>query len=148
SARLYKRIWRDDGSPLMYYTKRQTELLSESLQEAHPDIEVTFGMRYGSPSLESAIDRLIERGCTKILLFNQYPQYSGTTTASNYDVVFRHILKRRFVPTLRVVEPYYSHPLYVQALADTIHVAYNAAKVQPEFLVVSYHGMPAEYRTK
>ncbi|MCB0337099.1 MAG: ferrochelatase, partial [Bdellovibrionales bacterium] len=145
---LYKRIWTDEGSPLLVYTKKQTELVRKSLQMLHPSIEVEYGMRYGTPSLESAIDKLIAAGCSKILLFNMYPHYSSTTVATNYDVVFKHLLKRRVVPTLRVAEPYFAHPEYIEALATTINEAYANMDPKPEKLVLSYHGIPEEYVQK
>lgn len=146
SAALYKRIWREDGaSPLEYITQQQTKLLTEKLKSIDPEIEVEYGMRYSRPSLETAIDRLIEKGCTRIVLFNAYPQYSATTSASNYDAVFKHLLKRRVVPTLRVVAPYYRHTSYINSLADTINASLNNLPKQPEKLVFSYHGIPEEY---
>ena len=148
SAALYKRIWTEEGSPLEVYTKKQTEKLRESLRQVHPTIEVEYGMRYSEPSLDKAIDTLIERGCSKILLFNMYPQYSATTVASNYDAVFTHLLKRRVVPTLRVAEPYYAHPRYIEALATTINEGLENLKEQPDKLVFSYHGIPESYVKK
>jgi ferrochelatase len=111
-------------------------------------VEVEFGMRYGKPSLESGVDKLIEKGCSKILLFPMYPQYSAATTASTYDAVFPHILKRRWVPTLRVAEPYFAHPKYVEALATTINDHIASMPYQPERLVLSYHGIPQKYVSK
>lgn len=149
SAALYQRIWTDEGSPLMVYTKLQSELLKKELQKLHTTIEVEFGMRYGQPSLESGLDRLIEAGCSKILLFNMYPQYSATTVATNYDAVFKHLLRRRVVPTLRVVEPYYNNPHYISALSATINEGLknyeDKMSGRIEKLVLSYHGIPEEY---
>jgi ferrochelatase len=133
---------------LLVITKQLTEKIREELQNDIDTIEVEFGMRYGSPSLESAVDLLIEKGCSKILLFPMYPQYSATTTAATYDVVFAHLLKRRWVPTLRVAEPYYAHPAFIQALAATIDEAYTSYDKRPEKLVLSYHGIPYEYIKK
>jgi ferrochelatase len=118
------------------------------LKERGHRVEVEFGMRYGSPSLESAVDRLIEKGCSKILLFPMYPQYSAATTASTYDVVFPRLLKRRVVPTLRVAEPYYAHPRYVAALAKTMEEHLAGLSWEPEKIVLSYHGIPLKYVTK
>jgi ferrochelatase len=145
SAALYKRIWTENGSPLLAITAQQTDAVREQLHELHSSMVVEFGMRYGTPSLESAIDRLIDQGCSKILLFPMYPQYSATTTASTYDAVFSHLLKRRVVPTLRVAEPYFTHPSYIQALAGTIDEAYRNFDERPEALVLSYHGIPESY---
>lgn len=149
SAALYARIWSPEyGSPLLHYTKRAAEVISERMRAVHPTIEVAFGMRYSSPTLEDAVDDLVARGCSKILLFNMYPQYSATTVATNYDAVFRHMLKRRNVPTLRVAEPYYAHAEYVDALAATINESLAKMDTPPEKLVFSYHGIPEEYVEK
>ena len=145
SARLYGRIWTDEGSPLMVITRKQTQGLAERLQEYVGLVEVEFGMRYGQPSIESALEKLIAKGCSRIVLFNMYPQYSATTVASNYDAVFKTLLNRRWVPTLRVVDNYYRHPAYIQALATTINEGLARLESHPDYLVFSYHGIPEEY---
>jgi ferrochelatase len=148
SARLYKRIWGEDGSPLLTITRKQANGVRERLQQQYPHVEVEFGMRYGSPSLESGVDALIAKGCSKILLFPMYPQYAAATSASTYDAVFPHLLKRRWVPTLRVAEPYYQHPRYVAAQAEIINDHLAKLPWKPEYLVLSYHGVPEKYVTK
>ena len=77
-----------------------------------------------------------------------YPQYSATTVASNTDAVFRHLLTLRNVPTLRVAEPYFRDPDYVNALATTINESLAAMEAPPQRLVFSYHGIPEEYVRK
>lgn len=147
SAALYARIWTEQGSPLLVITKRQTELLDAALRKEGLDIEVTFGMRYGANSLEEAIDRLIEKGCSRILLFPMYPHYSATTTASIYDVVLPHLLKRRWIPTLRIVDPYYRNSEFIKALGETITSSVGRDH-NYEKLVLSYHGIPQKYVVK
>jgi ferrochelatase len=148
SSKLYKRIWGKDGSPLLTITKKQADGVRERLSRISPHVEVEFGMRYGKPSLESAVDALIAKGCSKILLFPMYPQYAAATSASTYDAVFSHILKRRWVPTLRVAEPYYQHPRYIAAQAEVINQYLAKLPWKPEYLVLSYHGVPQKYVTK
>lgn len=148
SAKLYKRIWTDEGSPLLSFTKRQAEGVLKRLRGIDPQVEVEFGMRYGNPSLESAVDALLEKGCSKILLFPMYPQYAAATSASTYDAVFPHILRRRWVPTLRVAEPYFAHPQYIRAQAAVINEHLAKLQWKPERVVLSYHGVPQKYVTK
>jgi ferrochelatase len=148
SSRLYSRIWTKEGSPLLIFTKKQTEGVRARLKVSSPGTEVEFGMRYGNPSLESAIDALMAKGCSKILLFPMYPQYSATTTAATYDAVFPHLLARRWVPTLRVAEPYYAHPKYINALATVVNEHVAKMEWPPEKLVLSYHGIPQKYVAK
>ena len=150
SARLYKRIWTSEGSPLLVFTKSLTSKLQNEFKSIDSNIEVSFGMRYGEKKyrIETAIDDLLEKGCKRILLFNMYPQYSATTTASNYDSFFKHLLKRRYVPTVKVVEPYYDHPEYIEALTTMINEEYSKYDKRPQKLVLSYHGIPQEYVVK
>ncbi len=149
SAALYSRIWTEEGSPLLLITQSQANILEDKLQKMDPSVSVAFGMRYGSPSLESAIDKLIdEEGCSKILLVPMYPQYSAPTSASVYDAVFPHLLKRRYVPTLRVAEPFFAHDGYVKSQAEVIREAYASFPERPEKLILSYHGVPESYVDK
>ena len=161
SAEAYKRIWTDGGSPLLIHTKRQTDLVTQQLKEMGLNqngnsVEVEFGMRYAGPaqggiSLEESIDKLIAKGCDKIVLFNMYPQYSGSTSASNYGAVFKHLLTKRNIPTLKVISPYYEHPAYVRALAHTVNnylqKLFETGNPRPEKIVLSYHGIPRAYVT-
>lgn len=145
SAKLYSRIWSEKGSPLLYLTKSLSEQLRNLFQQEHSNVEVAFGMRYGSPSLENAVDGLIDSGCSKILLVPLYPQYAGPTTASTYDVVMARILKRRWVPTLRVAEPYFRNSNFLSSLSGSINSALKQINFTPEKLLISYHGIPARY---
>ncbi len=148
SARLYARIWGKEGSPLLTITKSQSEKLAMRLRKADPKVEVTFGMRYGNPSLETAIDELQAKGVTQLILVPMYPQYAAPTTASVYDMVFPHLLKRRWVPTLKVVEPFFQHPAYVKSLVTTIEEGIKNLEYTPEKLILSYHGVPQKYVKK
>ena len=62
-------------------------------------------MRYGSPSIASAVQELREWGADRLLVFPMYPHNAGPTTASTYDEVFRQLAMLRFVPSLRVSRP-------------------------------------------
>lgn len=148
SAKLYQRIWTEDGSPLLLTTLAQAEKAKALLQSKGLDCEFAVGMRYGEPSLESATQELIKKGCSKIILFPMYPQYSASTTASTYDIVFKTLLKERFVPTLKVVDPFYAHPRFIEALVLRAKEYINKALHKPERIILSYHGVPISYVTK
>lgn len=148
SAKLYARIWTKNGSPLLTITRSQAEHVAQILSQDGSIVHCEIGMRVGNPSLESAIDSLIEKGCDKLLLFPMYPQYSAATTASAFDAVFPHLLKKRSVPTLKVVSPYYNRKEYIDALVATFQDYWSAKSVKPEKLVLSYHGVPLSYVDK
>jgi len=148
SANLYKGLWTEEGSPLLVITKRQVAGLQKALSGLSAEVEVDFGMRYGKPSLEHGIDTLIDRGCSRILLLPMYPQYSAATSASTYDVVFAHLLKRRFVPTLRVAEPFFVSSEYILPLAHIINSQMSELSSPVDHLILSYHGVPQSYVDK
>jgi ferrochelatase len=145
SAKAYASIWTDEGSPLMATTNKQAAAVRERLSNENINFEVAVGMRYGKPSLESAVDQLIEKGCRRILLFPMYPQYAGATTASTYDAVFKHLLTKREVPTLKVVEPYYNRHFYIDALVARYKEYLETVDAPPEKVLLSYHGVPVRY---
>ena len=143
SAALYRRIWSRDGSPLLVISRSQARALETELNRHEPGrFKVALGMRYGSPSIRSAVRELHGWGADRLLLFPLYPQYAGATTGSTYDEVFRELSMCRFVPALRVVPPYYAHAAYIEALAQSAREAMTALPRPPDRIVMSFHGLP------
>jgi ferrochelatase len=151
SARLYQRIWRPEGSPLMLHSRAQEEGLQQRLGDAY---QVVLGMRYGQPSIETAMQALAAASIDRVLVFPMFPQFSASTTGSIYDAVVRAALgrrcpfffdRRRRMPTLRFVPPYYDHPAYIEALKTTIHEAVEARGKEPDRYLITFHGIPQRY---
>jgi ferrochelatase len=145
SAALYQRIWTERGSPLLLYSKGQAEGLQAALGAG---ARVELGMRYGEPSIASAMRSLLESGADRILVFPMFPQYSGATTASIYDAVFEHLKGVRVVPALRFVPPYHAHPAYIAALASTAREELGRLSWKPDRLIITFHGIPRRYIDK
>lgn len=146
SARLYREIWLDEGSPLLVYSQQQVAGLQARLGDGY---RVVLGMTYGNPSIKNALCQL-ETEIERILVFPMFPQYSSTTTASVYDAVFQAAAgkpreNKRRVPILRFVPPFYAHPGYIAALKDRIIQALNTWGKQPDKIVFSFHGIPVRY---
>ena len=144
----YKLIWNHDKgeSPLMTITKDQTAAIAAQMQAAYGDqVMVDFCMRYGNPSTESRVKAMIAAGCEKILFFPLYPHYAGATSATANDAFFRALMKEKRQPAARTVAEYFDHPLYIEALAQSVERAYAGLEQCPDVLVASYHGMPKRY---
>ncbi|WP_177156563.1 ferrochelatase [Donghicola mangrovi] len=151
SGAAYASIWNNEAneSPLMTITKDQTAAIKADLEAQYGDnVMVEFCMRYGNPSTNSVVRKMVEAGCTKILFFPLYPQYAGATSATANDQFFRALMKEKWQPTARVVDPYFAHPLYIEALAQSIEAAYAKLDKKPDVLVCSYHGLPKRYLVK
>jgi ferrochelatase len=148
SGEAYKSIWNEDKgeSPLMTITRDQTDAIRTELQNRYGDqVMVDFCMRYGNPSTKSKVKEMVEAGCTRVLFFPLYPHYAGATSATANDQFYRALMEETWQPISRVVEPYFEHPLYIEALAQSVEKAYAEMDERPEKLVVSYHGMPKRY---
>lgn len=144
----YKLIWNHEKneSPLLTITKDQTKAIAAVMEQRHgANVIVDFCMRYGNPSTESKVRAMIEAGCERILFFPLYPHYAGATSATANDQFFRALMKEQRQPAVRTVAEYFDHPLYIEALAQSVGVAYAALDHRPDVLVASYHGMPKRY---
>lgn len=139
-AKLYQSVWMEEGSPLLVYSRRQQAALAAQM----PGTPVELGMSYGSPSLESAVDALLAQGVTHLDVLPLYPQYSCSTTAAVFDGLADIFKRRRTFPSLHFIRSYATHPLYIEALAQSAEAAFAEHGV-PDRLILSYHGIPVRY---
>ena len=148
TAHAYKKIWRKESneSPLLYFTKRQTDELRNKIENSR--IIVDFAMRYGNPSIKSKLDRLKESGCENIIILPLYPQYAAPTTATVCDEVYRSLMKMRWQPSLQIIPHYESEPLYIDALVNSIEKKVKEISWKPDLIISSYHGIPKSYFDK
>lgn len=151
----YKNIWNrsgpDTGSPLLYYTKQQAKKLEIFLHEKYKNklnIKVSFGMRYGEPNLDKAVEELNQYGCENIIVLPLFPQYSATTTASIFDCCFKKFMKMRNVPAIKTIRSFSSNPKYIKALATSINQHLKTLDFTPERILASFHGIPKSYCDK
>jgi ferrochelatase len=142
SARLYKSIWTEDGSPLMAIGKRQRDRLEQVLRDSgQQDLELKLAMRYGKPSITGSLRAFQQQGIHRVVVLPLYPQYAGPTTGSTFDVVTNELRQWRWVPELHFINSYHDHTLYIEALAKSIRKHFDEYG-KPQKLVLSYHGMP------
>ena len=139
----YQSIWMEEGSPLLVYTQRQTTGLRRIFAERGLDVEVETGMRYGNPSIKSAMMSLRDRGCEHILVVPLYPQYASSTTATVVDAVTQVAARLRDQPAMRFIKRFHTHPSFIKPLGDKI-AAYWAEHGRPQKLLMSFHGLPQQ----
>ncbi|WP_354624371.1 ferrochelatase [Psychromonas sp. MME2] len=141
-TKLYQSIWTKDGSPLRFYTQRQTEKLA--LQLNQQNIMVDYAMTYGNPSIASQIEKFVQQGVTELTVLPLYPQYSVSTTAPIFDQIAAAFKNKFNFPALTFIHDYHDHPLYIEALVDSIKNHWQTHG-QAELLVFSFHGIPKRY---
>ncbi len=145
SARLYRMVWTDEGSPLLVTTRRQATALASVLsRRSGSQVVVEAAMRYGRPAISSGLRRLAENGCGRVLVLPAYPQYAAATTGSTFDAVARELSGWRNLPELRMVRSYHDHPGYIAALAASVREAWSDGR-SPAKLILSFHGIPKRY---
>jgi ferrochelatase len=144
SAKAYREIWTNEGSPLMVISRRQRDALEDRLGKT---LCVGLAMRYGNASIGYALSKMVDHGFNRILIAPLYPQYCGATTASSLDAAFAQVGKMRSQPSIRTLPPYYDDPLYIGALKANIERQISRLDFEPERLLLSFHGMPERTRT-
>ena len=144
SAKKYQSIWdtHGEGSPLLAISKKQKSAVETALNEHSPDeFSVALGMRYGNPSIASALKELESENCEKILVLPLYPQYASSSTGSAFDAVSHEIKKWQKLPELGFIDCYNEEDLYIQSLANSVKEFQEVHGV-PDLLLMSYHGIP------
>jgi ferrochelatase len=146
SAALYRKVWTPAGSPLAVTSEAQARALGRELTAlAGGHVPVVVGMRYGQPSIRSAVEQLLAAGVDRILAFPMFPQYAGATTGSSLERLLDDVRGRRIVPSLRIVPPYYKTSEYVGAVATVAREALRTKATEFDRLLLSFHGLPKRY---
>jgi len=154
-GRDYATIWNNelDEGPLKTITRAQAEKLARlvsagALGPAGERVIVDWAMRYGQPSMRTRISALKASGCDRLLVVPLYPQYCAATSATVADCAFDALKAMRWQPALRIAAPFYDRPAYIAALADSLRAGLAGLKIEPETILVSWHGIPKDYFDK
>ena len=142
SARLYRKIWMAEGSPLLVHAQRLALALKDGLAEQIAGgSAIEIGMCYGEPSVADGLQVLRSKGAQRIIVLPLYPQYAGVTTGSVFDHLAQELARWRSVPELRFINDYHDEPAYIEALKASVleHWERNGRSQQ---LLMSFHSMP------
>jgi protoporphyrin/coproporphyrin ferrochelatase len=146
SAKKYRKIWSQQGSPLLASSERlRTELIGTLAQRMLAPLSIELGMLYGcEPTVPQALTKLRESGAQRILVVPLFPQYCGATTGAAYDQVNAELRRWRWLPELRYVAEYHDYPGYIDALRASV-IQHWEAQGRTQHLLVSFHGIPERY---
>ncbi len=137
SAEAYRKVWLPEGSPLLVHGQALRDALAETLGDAYV---VELGMRYGKPSIGSALARLRGADVARILALPLFPQYSTAATGSALARIEHELDRAPDTPPLDVLPPFYASPAFIDAWAAVARPALEA--FAPDFVLLSYHGLP------
>ncbi len=136
SSKLYKKLWTENGSPLKHYGEVVTTGVQKLLGD---DYIVELGMRYQRPSVESALEKLLQQQVSEIIVFPMFPQYASATTGSVHDEVMRLLRQKDTIPNVKFINSYYDYEPIIEIFAD------NARQFDLDsydHIIFSYHGLP------
>jgi ferrochelatase len=138
SAKLYKTIWTDKGSPLLYHSERQKQLLIEKLGNS---FQVELAMRYQSPSIEAALEKFssAKGGFRKLVVLPLFPQYASASTGSVHEKIMSIISRWQVVPEIKFINSFCNDDGFIRAFSEI------GKKYHPEnydHVLFSFHGLP------
>jgi ferrochelatase len=141
SAKAYKKIWWEEGSPLIVLSER----LQNKVQELS-SVPIALAMRYGKPSIATGLAELHEKGVDEVLLVPLYPQHAMATTET--IVVLAEELRAKHYPQMQFTHlpAFYKHPDYVRVLSNSIQEFLQ--QKEWEHILFSYHGVPERHIRK
>ncbi|SHF58471.1 ferrochelatase [Mariniphaga anaerophila] len=136
STRLYKLLWTEKGSPLIFHSFEMKQKLQIKLEDK---FEVFVAMRYQNPDYKRIICQIREQGFKKLILFPLYPQYAQSTTETTVVAVKQELERQNSNIELKVINQFYDNPQFIQAFAEQGR-KYNLADY--DHVIFSYHGLP------
>lgn len=142
STRLYKLLWTEKGSPLIFYSFEMRDKLQAKLGD---DYKVFVAMRYRNPDYREVISRIKSEGYERLVLFPLYPQHAMSTSETTVVAVKDELKRQNVNLKLSVVSQFYTHPEFIHAFAEQGR-KYNLASF--DHIIFSYHGLPNRHLEK
>lgn len=137
SAKLYREIWSEKGSPLLMHGYSLRDKLRNFLGDA---FQVELGMRYQNPSMKEAIAKLKASNPDRIILLPLFPQFASSSTGSALEYALKKISSWQYIPELQVVSSYFSHPEFIQLWAEKARHFMQLEKY--DSYMFTFHGVP------
>lgn len=136
SAKIYKELWTENGSPILIYGESVKEKLQKELGE---QFKVELAMRYQNPSLDDVLAKMKKKNYHRIIVLPLFPQYASASTGSAIDKAMKIISKWWVIPELRIISQFYDDEGYINSVVEQgkKHNIYNY-----DHILFSYHGLP------
>lgn len=143
SAKAYRSIWMEEGSPLLVHSRALERAVASALAGEY---EVELAMRYGNPSIPDAVAKLKARGVDEFVVLPLYPQEAASTTGSTLARTYEVLGEGWDVPPVRAVPAFHSHPAFLDAFAEVGRPV--IAESRADHVLFSFHGVPERHVRK
>jgi protoporphyrin/coproporphyrin ferrochelatase len=142
SAKAYQKVQLPGGSPLLVYTRALAEKVTEQLAQDERYV-VEYAMRYGNPSIASAVARLCAPDVSRIVVLPLYPQYAESSYETAVVEMKRAAQESGCADRLSFFPPFYDRPEFISAFARRI--AETNENDWADHLVFSFHSLPERH---
>ncbi|RLD30118.1 MAG: ferrochelatase [Bacteroidetes bacterium] len=141
SAAAYKKIWWEDGSPLIVISEKLKEKVKKQV-----NIPLALAMRYGSMTIKKGLQELVDKDLEEVLLFPLYPQFAMATTET--ILVKAKEEQQKYFPNLKIESfpAFYNKSDYIEVLSNSIKGTLKDKEF--EHILFSYHGVPERHIKK
>lgn len=146
SAQLYQKIHSADGPPLLFHTRQLASEVSAALSVIEERYLVKFGMRYGNPSIASALTELRTENVEQIIVLPLYPQYAESSFETAVVETKKRAGELGCADKLLFLAPFYADPNFINACAERVTDHLNGET--PGHILFSFHGVPARHVKK
>jgi protoporphyrin/coproporphyrin ferrochelatase len=136
SAAVYKKLWTENGSPLIHSGKEVAKLLQARLAENE---RVFLAMRYQNPSMDDVLNEIQHWNPDRIVLIPMFPQYASASGGSVIDKAMRIISSWWVIPEVRIVSQFFDQPDYIRGFVEN-GKQFNLSEY--DHVLFSYHGLP------
>lgn len=140
SARLYQKVHTERGSPLLVNTRELSTEVTRELNASDNRYIVEFAMRYGNPSIASALDRLCSANVSRIIVAPLYPQYAESSVKTAVVETEKRARQLSCENLLTFLPPFYHQPDFIKACAQ--RVSEDLERESAEHILFSFHGLP------
>ena len=138
SAKEYRKVWTERGSPLLFHSEDLRDKLIPLLDQEKYQVELA--MRYQSPSIEEGLKALNKANVKEIVVLPLFPQYASATNGSVIDKVMEEARKWQIIPGIRFISNFLEHPLFLEAWVELGRM--QMAEGDYDRYLFSYHGLP------
>lgn len=136
SAKIYKDLWTEDGSPILIYGRSIQDKLQLALGN---DFEVHLAMRYQNPGMDDILAKMEKKNYKKIIIIPLFPQYASASTGSAIDKAMKLISKWWVIPEIKIISQFYDDEGFINTIVGQAK-KYNIDEY--DHILFSYHGLP------
>ena len=136
SAKIYKELWTENGSPILFYGRSVQKKLKQALGD---NFDVELAMRYQNPGLDEVLTQMEKKNYEKIIIFPLFPQYASATTGSIIEKAMKIISKWFIIPEIKIISQFYDDEGFINTIVEQAK-KYNLNDY--DHILFSYHGLP------